>query len=197
VLRLLKIDIPSAPSPMTVITAMRETSKVTSNYTTNQITSLKQNFISERKRNVFKIVNAIIVACYRESSPFLPLVTCAMVNYSLQNGVCEESATAFVVYGYFKVFLEEKFEEAKRYGDVSSRIDDGNSPFTSSKYFLLWSMMSGMPLLTFLILILYLAVTLYGFLQFWFIPHREVASILLETYEAGMRVGDAAGPHAG
>ena len=36
----------------------------------------------------------------------------------------------------------------------------------------------------------HLTVTLYGFLLFWFIPHREVAGILLDTYEAGMRVGD-------
>ena len=40
------------------------------------------------------------------------------------------------------------------------------------------------------IILWHIKVTLYGFLLFWFIPHREVASILLDTCEAGMRVGD-------
>ena len=36
----------------------------------------------------------------------------------------------------------------------------------------------------------HLAVALYGFLLFWFIPHREVANLLFDAYEAGMRIGD-------
>ncbi|KAL7540948.1 hypothetical protein ACHAXR_010516 [Thalassiosira sp. AJA248-18] len=163
VLRLLKIAVPSA-SPMAVIESMRETSRITSQYSSDQITNMKQTSINARKRRILKIVDAVIVACYREASPYLPLVTCAMVNYSLQNGVCEESATAFVVYGYFRIFLEENFEEGRRWGDIALKILDSNSPFTP--------------------------MTLYGFLLFWFIPHREVGGKLLGTCEAGMRAGD-------
>ena len=35
-----------------------------------------------------------------------------------------------------------------------------------------------------------LAAALYAYLFFWFIPHREVAAKLHDTYEAGMKVGD-------
>mmetsp|Transcript_20337 Transcript_20337/g.34956 ORF Transcript_20337/g.34956 Transcript_20337/m.34956 type:complete len:434 (+) Transcript_20337:2-1303(+) len=137
---------------------------MTSKYTTAQITNLKLKSINDRKRDVIKIVNVLTVACYRKASPFLPLVACATVNYSLQNGVCEESATAFVVYGYFQIFLTDNFEEGRRWGDIAKKIMAPNSAFTS--------------------------IVLYGYLLFLFMPHREVASILMEAYETGMMVGD-------
>ena len=37
---------------------------------------------------------------------------------------------------------------------------------------------------------MYLTVALYGYLQFWFVPHQEISTLLFETYEAGMRIGD-------
>jgi len=167
VLRLLKFDVPSAPTPMAVYRTMIETGNVTSKYTSDQITNLKQTSINARKRNILKIVDGVVLACYRESSPYLPLVACAMVKYSLQNGVCEESATAFVVYGYFKIFVQENFEEGRRWGDIALKILDSNLAFTP--------------------------MTLYGFLLFWFIPHQKVANVLIDTYEAGMSVGDVDG----
>ena len=137
VLRLLGIDIPSAPSPVAVIESMQKTAKVTSQYTSNQLMSMKKSTLSARERSILTIVDAVIIAAYRQSSPFLPLVTCAMVNYSLQNGVCEESATAFTVYGYLRVFLEQNFEEGKRWGDIALNIMDPNSVITHSKYSIL------------------------------------------------------------
>ena len=112
---------------------MRETANITSQYTSNQITNLKQASIYARKRSIFKIVDAIIVSCFRSASPFLPLVACAMVNYSLQNGVVEESATAFAVFGYFKIFLEKNFKEGKWWGEMALGVLDSKSVFASCK----------------------------------------------------------------
>ena len=92
VLRLLSIDIPSAPSPMTIMDEMAKTGKLTSQYTSQQITGMKQTSISARRRNILKIVDAVIQACYREASPYQILVSCAMINYSFQNGMYGESA---------------------------------------------------------------------------------------------------------
>jgi len=164
VLRLLLIDISSAPSPVTIMNEMTETGKLTSQYTSNQIINMKQTSISARKRNILKIADAVISACYREASPYQILVVCAMMKYSFQNGVCEESAASFVVYGFFQIFLREDFEEGRRWGDIALKMMDANAAFT--------------PMI------------LYGFLLFWFIPHQEVANLLFETYEAGMRIGD-------
>ena len=40
----------------------------------------------------------------------------------------------FVVYGYFKVFVEDNFEEGRRWGDIALKILDPNSAFTPSKW---------------------------------------------------------------
>ena len=92
VLRLLSIDIPTVSSPMTIMEEMAKTTKLTSQYTSQQIISMKQTCMIARKRNVLEIVDAMFPVCYREASPYLPLLACAMINYSFQNGVCGESA---------------------------------------------------------------------------------------------------------
>ncbi|KAL7545937.1 hypothetical protein ACHAWF_009285 [Thalassiosira exigua] len=130
-LRLLKIDVPSTPSPETVIGSMRDTESIASKYMP-QLTNMKQTAnIDARKQRVLTITDAVIVACYREASPFLPLVTCAMINYSLQNRVCEVSATAFVVMGYIQIFLADNYLEGKNWGDTALKILDKNSTFTT------------------------------------------------------------------
>jgi len=164
VLRLLSIDIPSAPSPMTVADEITKTRQLTSQYTSEQISSMTHTSVDGRTQNILKIADAVIGASGKESSPYLILVACAMINYSLRNGICRESATAFVVYGVFQIFLREDFQEGKRWGDIALTIMDANSTYS--------------PLV------------LYGFLRVWFIPHQEVANLLHSTYEAGMRSGD-------
>jgi predicted ATPase len=97
---------------------------------------LKQTNISvnARKRHIFSIVNTITLACYRQSSPYLPLIACAMVRYSLSNGVLEESATAFVVYGFFLVYLKNDFDEARRWAEIAEKILDPQSSFTPCEW---------------------------------------------------------------
>ena len=97
-LRKLQFDIPSDPSPSSVMNAMRETGDVLSAHSFNQLTSRHQ-FVGIKKRNVFKIVESLIPCFFRSTSPYLPLVACAIVKYSLENGVCEESATGFFLFG--------------------------------------------------------------------------------------------------
>lgn len=72
-----------------------------------------------------------------------------MINYSFQNGICEESAgkwkgslsqvklaclifspiAAFAVNGFFEIFLREDFEEGRRWGNVALKIMGANSAF--------------------------------------------------------------------
>mmetsp|Transcript_32513 Transcript_32513/g.78696 ORF Transcript_32513/g.78696 Transcript_32513/m.78696 type:complete len:1338 (-) Transcript_32513:142-4155(-) len=164
ILRLLKVDIPAASDAATVMQAMIETGKITSKYTTAQITQMKVTSINAKKGYLFKIADSVIVACYCEASPFLPLVTCALINYSMANGIVEESATAFVSYGYFNIFLSQNFAEGKHWGDIALEVLDPSSTFPR--------------------------VILFGQLSFWFVPHRKIASTLFGTYENGMKTGD-------
>ena len=162
-LRLLKVDISSSPTPIAVVQEIAKTDKVAARYTPNQIINMKaSSAIDEKRRNLFRIADAVAVASYREASPYLSLIACAMVNYSLENGVvCEESASkstlhyfatillsiwltslfvvcvraskaAFVNYGYFRIFLEANFEEGRKWADIAQKIT--NSSFTRCKY---------------------------------------------------------------
>ena len=108
-LRLLKIDIPSEPSPSTVMSAMSQTERVASAYSFQQITNTR-HIVDEKKRKAMKCVNALVISMFRSASPYFPLVGCAFVNYSLHNGVVEESAPAFLVFGYCKIALVRGFK---------------------------------------------------------------------------------------
>mmetsp|Transcript_19307 Transcript_19307/g.36069 ORF Transcript_19307/g.36069 Transcript_19307/m.36069 type:complete len:687 (+) Transcript_19307:1681-3741(+) len=90
VLRRLKIDIPITPSPEVVMLTLEQTEKEASAYNFSQISDCQRR-VDSKTRNVLKLVDAISKSCYQIASPFLPLVACTTVRYSLQNGVCEES----------------------------------------------------------------------------------------------------------
>ena len=124
VLRQLKIDLPAIATPTCVFKTIRETRQITSQYTSESILKQTSSSVNARKRSIFNIFNIITGACYRQSSSHLPLIACAMVQYSLSNGVVKESATAFVVFGFFLIHLETNFEEARRMADISQKILD-------------------------------------------------------------------------
>lgn len=89
--------------------------------------------------------------------------------YSLQQGIyrCEESASAFVIFGYFKVYLEG-IEEGQEWGNLALSIIGNSSSNASARA----------------------RMYLFGFLYFWYIPIRETRCRLYETYIIGMRCGD-------
>jgi len=124
VLRQLKIDLPAIATPTCVFKTIRETRQITSQYTSESILKQTSSSVNARKRSIFNIFNIITGACYRQSSPNLPLIACAMVQYSLSNGVVKESATAFVVFGFFLIHLEDNFQEAQRMADIAQQILD-------------------------------------------------------------------------
>ncbi len=68
-----------------------------------------------------KCTNAITIGLFRSASPYMPLVACAVINYSLQNGICDEAASAFFLFGYFKV-SDGKYEEGCYWGNVVLKI---------------------------------------------------------------------------
>ena len=107
VLRLLKIDISPSTTPITIFQEIVKTDKIAATYTPNQIVHMKAtSAIDERRRNLFRIVDAVMVASYMEASPYLPLITCAIFNYCLENGVvCEESASKYNFSHYFHILL--------------------------------------------------------------------------------------------
>ena len=107
-LRQLKIDIPPTADQKSIASTMQETAMILSQYTTQQITDLKnpETAINSRKQQIiYSICNHVMICCFRESSPFLPLLSCLMVQYSLSNGLVAESAIVFSVFGYLLTAL--------------------------------------------------------------------------------------------
>jgi len=107
-LRQLKIDIPPTADQESIASTMQETAMILSQYTTQQIKNLKNpetTINSRKKQTIYSICNHVMICCFRESSPFLPLLCCLMVQYSLSNGLVAESAIVFSVFGYLLTAL--------------------------------------------------------------------------------------------
>jgi len=167
VLRRLNFGIPKDPSPVIVVQTMIQTSSIASQYLgLNNF----QEVIHPKQKNILKIIDSVAVACFLSASPYLPLVACATVIYSLQQGLfhCEESASIFAIFGYFKVFLEGDLAEGKRWGDLAIAVLENSNGNTSGRT----------------------RVYLYGFLYFWYIPIQETSRRLYETYTLSMCCGD-------
>eukprot|EP00984_Skeletonema_dohrnii_P007450 scaffold2701_cov137-Skeletonema_dohrnii-CCMP3373.AAC.9 len=122
ILRGLNFDIPLEPSPSLIMDAMAHISSIASKYSIEQIAKLRSGKVDTRKKNILLSLSSIITGALRSSSPFLPLITCAVVNYSLQNGVYEESALSFACLGYFKIALAGDYKEARYWADATKQI---------------------------------------------------------------------------
>ncbi len=94
-IRLLGIDIPPPPpSPTAVMESMATTTIFVSQYDIRIITDMNQSKTDRHQRNVLRLFDAITVASYSMSSPYLPLLTFAMVRHSLKNQF-HETESAF------------------------------------------------------------------------------------------------------
>ena len=122
ILRKVGIDFTAAPSLETVKEAMNDAKLLALQHDFDQIPTLHEGRVCERTRNVLKIMDAVSIALLQTASPYLPMLASAMVSYSLQHGVCEESAHAFAVYAYFTIHLFKQFKEARRYGNIALKI---------------------------------------------------------------------------
>jgi len=169
VLRQLNFDIPTAPTPEVVLQAMAQTTNIASQYNFDHISD-RPEVIHQKQRNALRIIDSVAVACYLSTSPYLPLVACSTVIYSLQHGIfhCEESVSSFVIFGYFKVYLKQNLDEGHKWGKLAHRMLETSRGYASVRA----------------------RMYLYGFLLFWFIPIKESCLRLYETYAIGMRCGD-------
>jgi len=169
VLRGLKFDIPLEPNPTFTMEAMALTSSISSRYSIEQISNLRSGKVDTRKKNILLSLNSIITGGLRSSSPFLPLITCAVVNYSLQNGIYEESALSFACLGYFKIALLGDYTEARYWANASLNIlkKSGISIAASRA-----------------------RIFLYGFVDCLYVSLRETGSNLLSINKRAVAMGD-------
>lgn len=73
---------------------------------------------SDTISNTIKIMDAFYTSCYVSSSPFLPLVACIIIQFSLQCGCYPESTTAFATFGMLKIFLGGDYTGGQYWADI-------------------------------------------------------------------------------
>jgi len=187
VLRQLGFDIPYAPklwlsylvggvrgtSPSMVVQRMRKTDIISSRYTINTLIDQWGGSVKtgDFKRDVLNICDSVILAGMRSRSPYLPLIVCETVNYSLeQDCVCAESALSFSYFGFLKIWLEDDYKEGHRWGTIALKIlkKAKHSPFIRTR------------------------MVLYYVVLPWSRPLRETAQDFFEAYELGLKFGDMA-----
>jgi len=170
-IQLLNIDIPPPPpSPTAVMESMATTTIAASQYDINLILSTNQSKTDRHQRNVLRLFDAITVAAYSVSSPYLPLLTFAMVRYSLKNHIHEtESAFAFAGFGYFHIVFKQDYVRGKYWADVALRILKQKRAISATVR-VEW--------------------LVHGHILMWFSPLKETSRKLFETYHLSMQVGD-------
>ena len=169
ILRGLNLDIPLEPSPSSIMDAMAYSSNIASKYSIDQITKLRGGKVDARKKNILLSLNSIVTGASWSSSPFLPLITCAVVNYSLQNGVYEESALSFACLGYFKIALLKDYKEGRYWANATKEvIKKSDTSVAGSRA----------------------RIMLYGFVKCWYVSLRETGSNLLRINNRAVAMGD-------
>lgn len=113
-----RFNIPRSPTKETISLSMASTHQVTSQFTVDQIVTCCEKTVDDTALNVVRIMDAFYLSCYASASPFLPLVSCELVKYSLQHGVCIESAVAFGSFGMFSIFFENDFATGKMMAEI-------------------------------------------------------------------------------
>jgi len=118
-------------------------------------------------RHAIEIIHAIFPACYQSSSPFMSLVACATIQFSLQHGICHESTSAFAIFGMLKIFNEGDYHGGKYWADVVREIAKKHK---TSNF---------LPEL-------FVHLTI----DIWFMPPRVISENLLRSHKKTMRNGE-------
>jgi predicted ATPase len=169
VLRGLNLDIPQEPSLSVTMDAMAQTSSIASKYSIEQITELRGGKVDARKKNILLSLNSIVAGAIKSSSQLLPLITCAVVNYSLQNGVYEECALSFACLGYFKIGLAEDYNEGRYWANATKQILMKSRTSVESNR---------------------ARIMLSTFVEWWYVSLRETVSNLLSINKSAVAMGD-------
>ncbi len=106
------------PTPESVTNAVVSADGIASQFSKEQIINLCEKAIDDSVRRIVKVFDAVYVSCLATSSPYLPLVACAMIQLSFQHGICPESAVAFATFAMLKISLAEDYAGARYWADV-------------------------------------------------------------------------------
>lgn len=173
-----RIIMPNSPTEEVVMNAMANIDRIASQFSIDEITNQCEKFTDETVHGIIKICKNFFDFFFYAGSYYFPLLVFETVKYSLQNGVCHESASVFAVYGGFKIIYQHDFVSGKKWSDVSRAIIKN---YQTGEYAKISHSYVGHRALA----------TLYNLVDIWFFPLREIASKLLCVSDEAMKLGIA------
>ena len=103
----------------------------------------------------------------------MPLLACAIMQFSFQHGICQEATAAFATFGTLKIFLAGDYAGGQYWASVARAMEKKHQSIIKSN----------MNMETHANLILVIAVDI------WFQPPREVSRNLVTYHHNAMRTG--------
>jgi len=161
----LNFGIPIALTRESLMNTVAIINSLASKFSMDQIMGLCEEAVDVSVHRAVEIVDAMIASCYQSSSPFMPFIACATIQFSLHHGICHESAVAFAVFGMLKIF-DRDYTEGRYWADVARAIVDKHKT-TNFRPQLLMNLV----------------------IDIWFIPPRVIGQKLLHNYENATRKG--------
>merc|ERR1712194_195009 len=172
ILRLLDFDVPRSPTMESICDAINSVDIIACQYSIDDIMSLCETQVDESIKNIVQIIVAFYVSCYSAHSPFLPLIACVVVKYSLENGICEETTFAFATFSMFKI-VQGDYAEGKRWAQMTRGITKKYQSMKKSN--VLFEIQSGF--------------LLSSTVDIWFDSPRDISNDLLKYHHDAMRAG--------
>mmetsp|Transcript_29949 Transcript_29949/g.63074 ORF Transcript_29949/g.63074 Transcript_29949/m.63074 type:complete len:1665 (-) Transcript_29949:98-5092(-) len=173
ILRRLNFDIPVAPTPEAVMEAIIATDNIASNFSMDQLVNLCEKAIDDSVHYAFKIIDAFYSSCYVSSSPFLPLVVCAVMQFSFQHGISHTATGPFATFGALKIFIAQDYDSARKWSTVVRALEQKHESMVKNK----------LNMVTHAYLFLHVSIDI------WFQPPMEIAKNLEMHHRKAMRLG--------
>jgi len=171
ILHKLNFDINFTPTPESLMKSLAATYGMVSKLGTDHLMSLCGKEVDEYVHRIIKILDAIFASCYASSSPLLPLISCVIAKFSLEHGICEESAAAFAVLGMLKIFNQGDYTGGRYFANIMNEIAQIHEKKKKSSMLFLPK------------LLVYLSI------EIWFLPPRTISKMLLTNYQQAIRKG--------
>jgi len=173
ILHRLKFDIPLAPTPESVMKGMASTNEITSKFSTDQMMDLCGKTVDDTVHRAVMIIDAFYTSCYVASSPFLPLISCAVIQFSLQHGICHEALAAFAAFATMKIFLAGDYDGGRYWANIVRAMTKKLRGMAKSN----------MNMETHAHLLLHVAVDI------WFQPPKEISQNMITYHHNAMKMG--------
>ncbi|KAL7545479.1 hypothetical protein ACHAWF_008830 [Thalassiosira exigua] len=123
ILRKLGLDIPLSPTMSSVMNVVASTDIMTSRFDLEGIKTMCDEGADDSTRAILAIWDSFYVSAHVSNSPYLPLIACEVVKYSLEHkSICLESCTAFATYGVIKVAMGGNYAAGQKWAEVSRAI---------------------------------------------------------------------------